>query len=424
MSADAAALPTVGAAPRGPATWYSFLLTGFYIYTVNVQGNVVPFLQAEFALSYRAVSLHSSAIALGIILVGLAGDRVVAAIGRRRTLWVGVAGLGGGSILLCLAPAPLTDQLPWASIGACFLIGALGALVPALVPAILADLHGERRAAAYAGQAITAYSFGLAAPLVSGFAIWAGLGWRAAVLFGALVGIGIALWFRKLAIAEAPSQANAPARDAVRTGAHLPPAFWAYWLLLFTTCAVELSLLFWAPAFLERVAGFAPAAAALAAAGFPLGMLLGRIALRLVVRRMRPRRLLLPALGVTALGFALYWGLGSLGETASVLAQPAAILGVFLLGLGIAPLYPLSTEFAIGAVPAAIPGARDLAAMRMAIGIGLSLLLAPIALGGLADEVGLGLAHLALPGLVVAAVASFLAGEALLKRAAGAGAEA
>jgi hypothetical protein len=27
----------------------------------------VPFLQAEFALSYRAVSLHSSVIAVGII---------------------------------------------------------------------------------------------------------------------------------------------------------------------------------------------------------------------------------------------------------------------------------------------------------------------------------------------------------------------
>jgi hypothetical protein len=45
------------------ATWYCWLLTGFYLYSVNLQGNVV-FLQAEFALSYRAVSLHSSAIAV------------------------------------------------------------------------------------------------------------------------------------------------------------------------------------------------------------------------------------------------------------------------------------------------------------------------------------------------------------------------
>ena len=94
------------------ATWYAWLLTGFYLYSVNLQGNVVPFLQAEFALSYRAVSLHSSAIAVGIILVGLLGDRVEARLGRRRTLWLGIGGLASGSTLLCLSTAP------WASIAA------------------------------------------------------------------------------------------------------------------------------------------------------------------------------------------------------------------------------------------------------------------------------------------------------------------
>lgn len=56
-------------AHRRISTWYCWLLTGFYLYSVNLPGNVVPFLQAEFALSDCAVSLHSSAIAVGIILV-------------------------------------------------------------------------------------------------------------------------------------------------------------------------------------------------------------------------------------------------------------------------------------------------------------------------------------------------------------------
>ena len=121
MSA-AAVPPSAGAALRARATWYSWLLTGFYLYSVNLQGNVVPFLQQEFALSYRPVSLHSSAIAAGIILVGLFGDRVEARLGRRKTLWLGIGGLAGGGILLCLAPAP------WASLSSCFLMGALGGL--------------------------------------------------------------------------------------------------------------------------------------------------------------------------------------------------------------------------------------------------------------------------------------------------------
>lgn len=80
---------TASPSVRNIAAWYAWLLTGFYLYSVNLQGNVVPFLQAEFALSDRAVSLHSSAIAVGIILVGLLGDRVEARLGRRRTLWRG-----------------------------------------------------------------------------------------------------------------------------------------------------------------------------------------------------------------------------------------------------------------------------------------------------------------------------------------------
>ena len=383
-------------------TWYCWLLTGFYLYSVNLQGNVVPFLQAEFALSYRAVSLHSSAIAVGIILVGLLGDRVEARLGRRRTLWLGIGGLAGGSTLLCLAPAP------WASISACFLMGALGGLLPAIVPAVLADLHGERRAEAFAGQAIVAYAFGLAAPLLAGFAIWAELGWRAAVLAGVAAGIAIGLGFRRM---QLPEVAPPPAEGAARKSASLPPAYWAYWALLIATCALEFCLLFWAPSYLERIVGYSAAGAAIGSAGFPLGMLIGRIALRWLVARVALRLLLIGALALTFAGFLIYWG-------AWPARPPAAIAGVFVIGLGIAPLYPLVTDFAIGAAPASVPGARDLAAMRLAIAFGLALLLAPIALGALADEAGLGPAHLALPALIVAAYACFFIGQALQKRAA------
>jgi MFS family permease len=397
MTSEAATAPFL--TPRTRATWYCWLLTGFYLYSVNLQGNVVPFLQAEFALSYRAVSLHSSAIAAGIILVGLVGDRVEARLGRRRTLWLGIGGLGGGGILLCLAPAP------WASLTSCFVMGALGGLLPAIVPAVLADLHGARRAEAYAGQAIVAYVFGLAAPLIAAAAIWAELGWRAAVLSGAAAGIAIGLGFRRMTLPE-PAQENptlAPASTS--DNKRLPPAYWAYWALLIASCALEFCLLFWAPSYLERIVGFEPALAATASAGFPLGMLVGRIALRTLVARVALRRLLIGTLALTFAGFLIYWG---------VSWPPAVVAGVFVIGLGIAPLYPLVTDFAIGAAPKA----PDLAAMRLAIAFGLALLLAPIALGALADEAGLGPAHLALPALIVAAYASFFIGQALQKRAA------
>jgi MFS transporter, DHA1 family, inner membrane transport protein len=390
VSASAAAVRAAGGLMRGPATWYAWLLTGAYIYLINVQGNVVPFLQDEFDLSYRAVSLHSSAIAAGIILVGLFGERVARRIGRRRTLWLAVGGLAAGAILLCLSPGPV------ASIASCFLLGVVGTLIPAVIPALLADIHGDRRAEAYAGQSIVAYVFGLGAPLITGLSIWLGLGWRPAVVLGATFGLAIAFCFRRTAIDE-------PAPHASLESKGLPPAFWAYWALLVASCALEYCILMWAPAFLEQVIGFSPASAAMGAAGFPLGVLLGRIALSNLVRRVAQRSLLIGTLAIGFAGFLVYWSF----------SLPAiAVVGVFIVGLGIAPLYPLSVHFAVGAARQS----RELASVRLSLAFGVSMLLAPIALGALADEVGLGLAHLALPGLIVIAYASFFIAEALEKR--------
>jgi fucose permease len=386
MSAAAQA----GAFIRDRTTWYAWLLSGGYLFLVNVQGNVVPFLQTEFGLSYRDVSLHSSAIAAGTILVGLFGERVTRRLGRRRTLWLGVAGMAGGAVLLCVSPVPA------ASIASCFLIGFFATLIPAIVPALLADIHGARRTEAYAGQAIVSYCFGLSAPVIMGFFLWQGLGWRATVILGALYLLGAMAWFRSTAIVE-------PARSAAYGKGRLSAAFWAFWSLLVACCALEYCVLFWAPAFLERVAGFAPASAATAAAAFPLGMLLGRIALGGLVRRVAARTLFLVTLALVLGGFLIYWGIGS---------QAAAVIGLFVLGLGIAPLYPLSTSFSIGAAI----GAEDVASVRLAVGFGISLLLAPIALGALADDFGLGPAHLALPALVVVSYLCFFIAEALQKR--------
>ena len=84
----------------------------------------------------------------------------------------------------------------------------------------------------------------------------------------------------------------------------------------------------------------------------------------------------------------MYWGLDR---------PPGAIVGLFVPGLGIALLYPLTISFAIGAA-----GARsDTAIARAALAGSLALLVTPAFLGDFADKVGLHLAHLIVPGLVV-----------------------
>src|SRR5882672_2019514 len=174
---------------RDGVTWYCYLMLGFFTYLLNIQGNIIPFLKAELGLSYRAVGLHSSAIAVGMILVGLFGDRVTRRLGRRRTLLLSGGGAALGAVLLSLAPAA------WASIGSCALIGACGALIPSMVPAILADLHGNRRDAAITEATGISYVFAIVAPLITSLAISVALGWRTAVLAGAVMGVVLLLCF-------------------------------------------------------------------------------------------------------------------------------------------------------------------------------------------------------------------------------------
>jgi MFS transporter, DHA1 family, inner membrane transport protein len=375
---------------RDLATWYSYLALGFFTYLLTIQGNILPFLKQELDLSYRVVSLHSAAIAAGMIAVGLLGDRVVRRHGRCLALALGTVGATTGAVLLCLAPAA------WATIASCALIGALGALIPAVVPALLADLHGPRRHVAITEASAASYAFAMLAPLLTSLSIALFAGWRPAVLTGALVGILILGAFRRTVIV-----------DAVRTGAvgggSLPAAYWAYWCLLVTVIAIEFGILLWAPEFLGKVAGLPQAHAASGAAAFALAMLVGRTAGSGVVRYARPQHLFSIALLVTALGFLLYWGAG----------RPAlAIAGLFVLGLGVALLYPLTLGFAIGAA-----GERgDTASARFMLAAGLAIASVPVLLGALADEVGLHMAHLMVPALVALALVCFLVAQALERR--------
>jgi fucose permease len=156
--------------------------------------------------------------------------------------------------------------------------------------------------------------------------------------------------------------------------------------------ALEFSVRFWAPAYLERVAGLSASAAAASAAAFSVAMILGRMAGAVLVRWISAPRLMPAALLIVMLGFGLYWGLGQ---------GPLAVAGLFLLGLGTAPLYPLTLGLALTAAGPL----KSAASARFMLAVGLSILTMPTLLGALADAFGLHAAHLTLPALAVSALA-------------------
>ena len=53
-----------------------------FTFFLNIQGNIIPFLKDEFALPYSVVTLHPAAVALGLIVSGLIGERLTKRLGR------------------------------------------------------------------------------------------------------------------------------------------------------------------------------------------------------------------------------------------------------------------------------------------------------------------------------------------------------
>ncbi len=388
---------------RDPATWYAYLMLGFFAFVLNLQGNIVPLLKAELGLSYRTLGLHASALAAGIMTTGLTGAPLLAALGPRRVMWLGATGLLAGSALLCAASHPVL------SIGACALLGAVGGLLPIVVASALADLHGQRRDIAYAEANAVSYSFALLGPLGVGAALALGLNWRLAMMAGVALGLLVVARFRRTRLPLAPAAAGAsPAQSPGR----LPAVYWSYWVTLGLGVAIEYCVLLWAPEFLQQVSGLSLGGAAVAAGAFMASMIAGRLALGRLLLHHPPALLLRSALVLALAAFAVYALLGDAQRLPAAWAAACGVAGLFLVGLGVAPIYPLTLALA---VESAGPQA-SLASARSTLASGGAILLMPALLGAIADAVGLRRAMAVVPALALLALASAAAARRLAHR--------
>ncbi len=373
------AVPTLAPLPvdrgRGAVIWYAYLIIGFFTYLNSIQGNILPFLRAELDLSYGVVALHTSAIAFGMLLVGALGDRLTWAAGRGGTARIGGIGSVAAALFLCAAP------VAWASVASCFLIGLFGALLPMTSSALISGVPRDRRDIVFAEANVMAYVFAIAGPILSGLCVWLGWNWRLAILAGAASGVVILAAYWRTPI---------------------PAGFWGYWAALGLGVAVEFSILLWAPAYLHDVIGLDTTASAIGAAAFFAAMLIGRTAGTALLRVASARTLYFGSIATTLVGFVLYW---------STAIPAVALIGLFVVGLGIAMVFPLAISTAIGAAGAA----ADRASTRVIIGPALAILLGPPALGSLADYAGLWVAQSMTAVLTILAVAAFLTGDFLMR---------
>jgi predicted MFS family arabinose efflux permease len=348
---------------------YGYFLYGF--------GPAVPLLRGEEHTSAAVSGLHSTALAGGALVAGLLGHAAVRRWGRGRTLWAAVAGMCAGIVLFCAAPL-----LPLTLLGA-LVAGTFGSTLVNTTSAGLSDHHRETAPAAMSEANALASAVGLAAPLVIGAAVTAGLGWRVGMLTVLPLCAAFALTNRRVPI---------PDHGAVRGGAAERPAptarlssrYWWAWGVMVMCISLEFCMTIWCSDVLRERCGLPAGVAATGVTAIVSGMALGRVAGGRIALHRGVDWLLYRALTVTLAGFCVFW-LSTVGWL--------SFLGLFVTGLGLALLFPLTISRAI----TFSDGRPDLATARTSLGAGLAVGGGPFLLGALADAFGTHRAFLLVP---------------------------
>lgn len=364
---------------RSPALWTLYALLGLYAFLQNAIGPAVPFLRAEFHLDYTFAALHISAFAVGMMISGVVAPWLMRRYGVHMALWGGQIGTLVGITALVLAPSP------WVSLVAILFAAVTGTVSLAAIQASVADQAGAHRGQALVEANMAASLTSALAPFVLILGTVLGTGWR--TLWPAFVlALLVTFLFGFKAVAR-----TVPDRPVVEHGraGKLPRAFLRAWLLIFVGVSIEWCVGFWAAEYLKGLPGGSVSLAAAGAGVFQLASLTGRFISSRLTGRWGEKTILLAAVVLISVGFPLYWSL----------ANPwVAFAGLILCGLGVCTFYPLGLSLAIGSAGAQGAKASSLSTLAS----GSAVLLAPLALGAMADLWSLQAALFAIPvGLVM-----------------------
>lgn len=376
--------PTFG---RDRSTWLSYSAIGNYAFNLYAFGPALALLRPQLHLSYALVGFHSAAWATGTIAASVGYGRVVRLVGRRQLFWWSSLAFGVGSVVFALA------YVVALSLVGAVVMGSAGTVLLTSAQAALSDRHGRRREQALVEANIGAGVCGVLAPLLLAVLAHTAATWRVAMIIP-VVGMAVAwLAFRNLDLPEVASPPQSlPHRNSLST------SFWMLAILVALGIGIEFCLIYFGAEFLIRAEHLSTAAAGAALSLFFAGLLLGRIVGgRLTRRPGQAGSLVLLSLALVAAGFAVLW---------LVPVLVAALTGLFVAGLGVANLYPLSAALAL----ATAPGQADVANARVQLLGGMVSLTAPLVLGALADFIGLQDAFAVEPVLIVASVFALRAG--------------
>ena len=345
-------------------TWTAYLLMvceGYLIYAV---GFITPYLREDLGVPTWVSALPNAAMAVGLLAGGAIARRLTVRVGPRLAvrLWAGVMALAGVLMAVPLSIVPI-------------LVGA--AAFGTSVGGILVHVNSALGLGPRGGTMLTRAN------------VWSVVGGLAGPLVLSAAAVGAAWWLGMLApvpllVALVFLLPASPARDRPAAegdaGQTLPHLYWMTWLFLALSIGAEFSFVVWGSQVVVARTGITDVDATRLASLYVLGMVAGRLALSAGLGE--GSRSLVVLRGCAALALA--------GAVVTLLAAEPAVAGLGLLlgGLGISAIYPLGASLAL----AHAPRAPVRASARLTAASGLSILIAPLALGLVAGGVGVGVA--------------------------------
>jgi predicted MFS family arabinose efflux permease len=352
------------------ATW-SWFVYGF--------GASLALLRDDQGTTAWLGGLHSTALAAGGIIGALLTPRLNHRFGRgpvARGAAIGTA--------LCILWYLWPGMPVGGTLTAIFVTCFFGNIVVVCINSFIATHQGAASPAAFTESTGLAALMGLLAPLGVGLAAATVLGWRAGLLVSVVAFACVELWRgRQLAVYGAAGQVL----TRKEAGA-LPSRTW--WALVagMSYIGAEFCLSLWGADLLRERAGLSPAAAAAGLSTVLGGLFVGRVFGVQIAERMSTERLLRLSLVAGFVAFAIAW----------LVTNPVAILvALFLTGVGLSLVWPLSMSRIIRAAEGSTDRASSLALAFTTTAIGL----APFVLGAVTGSLGVHVAFLIVPLLLV-----------------------
>lgn len=351
---------------RDEPTALSYGAVAAYAFWLYAFGPALALLRSELHFSYALLGAYSALWSAGAAVAGMSFAALARRLRRDTLLWLSAAAATAGAGLFAAF-----RTVEGTAVGTA-LLGFAGTTLLTCTQAILSDRHGERRDRALTEANVGAAACAVLAPPLLGLLQATQAGWRAAMALPALALAGLYLRYRRRPLPAVPG-VDGPRADGP-TRLSWPSVILA--ALVAVGVAVEFCVVYFGAELLAG-AGLRTAAAATAMSGFYLGILAGRVGGAWLTRRARRTAgLLWACLAVCAAGFAVFW----------LAALPApAIAGLFLCGVGVANLYPLSLSLAL----ASAPGNADRVNGAAQLLSGVLVIASPYLLGSLADRLGL-----------------------------------